>query len=146
MLTKVFCVGCLFISTLAIAADFPPPAQAELTKLSGKWRIVSTERDGQSEAKPAEPTLVQIEEDRVLLNGKEVGLRITMLAVESQPKLIDISHPETKKTLEGIYELKEEEWRICLNTEGEGARDRPSDFKTAGKVKFVTILLKRDKD
>jgi uncharacterized protein (TIGR03067 family) len=144
MLTLRHCC-CLFLALcpLAAAEELPANAKTELEKLQGEWVIVSAEREGKAEPQPTSPTKITIQEDKLLINSMEVGLRITMLSVESSPKLIDISHPETKKVIEGIYELKDQEWIVCINSMGEGAAERPANFKTADNIKFVKVTLKR---
>ena len=127
------------------AAEFTPEQQQELEKLQGKWRIVSTERDGMVEQNPPEPVSVKVEGDKLLLNENEAGLRITLLGLDSKPRLINITQLESKKVLEGIYELTNDQWRVCLSDQTEGASERPVDFETRGKLKFLTVILTREK-
>jgi uncharacterized protein (TIGR03067 family) len=135
---------CFYQPSCLLAEELPPAAKQELSKLQGKWIIVSSERDGKRESQPAEPSVIVIQEDKILLGDRDVQLRITLLGTESQPKLIDITQIETKQRIEGVYELHENEWKVCLNTDVEGAAERPSELKSEGKAKFVLVILKRD--
>ena len=138
-------LGMALLAATATAGDFSEEAKQELAKLAGTWRVVSSERDGKLEANPPEPVIVQVKNEQLWLGERDVGLRIAAIFPAASPRLLDISHAETKKKFEGIYELTDDQWRICLNTEGEGAQERPTDFATQGKSKFITVVLKRDK-
>lgn len=130
----------------ALAEDFSPAAKKELERLAGNWRIVSITRDGKDEEAPAELRKIHIVDNKMLVGEKgdmDIGLRIAMLAPDTTPRIVDITHPETKKTLEGIYELTDERWKMCLN--GEGTAERPGSFDTTGQAKFVLVILERVK-
>jgi uncharacterized protein (TIGR03067 family) len=122
-----------------------PAAKAELAKLQGTWFIVSTERDGKLEPQPNEPGEIVIQDNKILLGERDVQLRITLLHLDSMPKLIDITQIETKQRLEGVYELSDGEWRICLNTHVDGAANRPAEMKTIGQPTYALVVLRREK-
>ena len=131
--------------SLAFAEDFSPAAKKELERLAGNWRIVSITRDGKEEEAPETLRRIHIVENKMLIGEKgdmDVGLRISMLATDTKPQILDVTHPETKKTLEGIYELTDERWKMCLNAEG--TAERPATFD-GGSAKFVLVLLERVK-
>ncbi len=128
----------------AEAGELTEAGKKELVKLTGVWRLVSSEREGKIEEN-VPPLTIEIRGDRFLLNDKDVGLRITTLEPGVTPGLLDITHDETKRTIEAIYELKDDQWRITANASTDGAPERPTEFSTQGNAKFVSALFKRDK-
>ncbi len=137
-------LGGVFPIGHAFAGDLSEAGKKELAKLAGVWRMVSTEREGKTD-ESAPPLTIEIRGDQFLLNDKDIGLRITALEPGVMPCLLDITHTETRRTFEAIYEIKDHLWRITANASTDGAPERPTEFSTQGNAKFVSTLLKREK-
>lgn len=140
-------VGLFAVSLIAntLADDLSPAAKKELERLAGDWKIVSITRDGKAEEPPEALRQLRVDGDKMLVGEKrdqDIGLRITQISAETKPQIIDVTHPETKKTLEGIYELTDEQWKMCLNAEG--TAERPGAFD-GGTAKFILVILERVK-
>lgn len=59
------------------------------------------------------------------------------------PKSIEMTSvkgPNAGKTFVGIYELKEEQLRVCLDL---GGKHRPKDFETTDKPQRVLVIYER---
>ena len=132
----------LATGALLAAEELTAEGKQELKTLAGDWRIVLVMQDGKKQEQQPELTKLRVEDEKLLLAGKDVGLRITLLDPTTKPRIVNIEHPETKKKLEGIYELEKDRWRICLNAEG--TAERPGSFETEGKSKFVLVELERE--
>ncbi len=136
---------CVVNASFLFAEELSPAGKKELQNLAGDWRVVSVQQDGKPQETPAELQLLRIEGEKLLIGEKrdrDIGLRITLLDPETKPRIINIAHPETKKTLEGIYEIENNRWRFCLNAEG--TAERPSTYETEGKAKYITVTLERE--
>jgi uncharacterized protein (TIGR03067 family) len=142
---SVFAAGALLLSHFAPAAEWTAEAKAELARLQGKWVVDYTERAGQREPRPDEPAVVEVQEDKLLLGGRDVGLRIALLETTVQPRLIDIVQVENKQRIEGVYELQEQQWRICINGDAANAAERPPGFDTTVSSRYVLVVLTREK-
>lgn len=144
-MNRLLLVAVLFAVLMTVTASAEELSEAgkqELNKLAGNWQIALVMQDGKKQEPQANLTKFRVEEDKLLIAGKEVGLRITLLDPTTKPRIVNIEHPETKKKLEGIYELEKDRWRICINVEG--TADRPGSFETEGKIKFVLVELERE--
>jgi uncharacterized protein (TIGR03067 family) len=132
-----------WLTAAVCAEDANEITKRELVRFAGKWRIVSTVKNGEEQPPAAEVIRIAIVEDRILVGDKDVGLRIAVMDAAVKPHIIDVTHPETKKKLEGVYELVDDRWRICLNSEG--TAERPAGFDTQGKAHYVLAILEREK-
>jgi uncharacterized protein (TIGR03067 family) len=115
--------------------------KTELKTLAGNWEMTESIRDGKKQEIQANLSKFRIDNDKLLIGDQDVGLRITLLDPTTKPRIINIEHPETKKKLEGIYELDKNIWRLCINIEG--TAERPGSFETEGTSKFVMVILER---
>lgn len=113
-------------------------------KLQGKWIIESTERGGQLEAPPTAPLRITVSHDKLLINDAESPLRISRIDASGQQLLLDITNVDTKQTLEGIFQLTDDTWTVCLNTDTANPSERPTSFDTRGTQKFAKVILKRE--
>jgi uncharacterized protein (TIGR03067 family) len=113
----------------------------DLTKLQGTWHVVEMEMEGHSGPVGNEARIV-VEGDRFTSLGMGASYegKLTVNAT-SKPKGFDLkftSGPEKGNTNLGIYELKGNRWKICLDTRGKG---RPEKFAAQpGSGRAVEIL------
>src|SRR5262245_54085172 len=133
----------------ALAQD--DAAKKELAKLQGPWRVVSAEEN--KEAVPneiVENLKFVIKGDELTLAGvenivKKVAKVKLVVDPSTTPKTIDFkieAGSEKGTTVEGIYELKDDELRFCACTVG---GNRPQEFATKPGSNLILFVLKREK-
>jgi uncharacterized protein (TIGR03067 family) len=123
----------------------------ELANLQGEWRLVRGEENGEA---ANEYTVKNLEtaikgdqltfKDIAPLTDKASTLTIK-IDPSGNPKGIDlkVEAGEWKGTvLEGIYECKGDELKLCLFV-GQGTRNRPVEFETQSGSDRVLFVLKR---
>ncbi len=133
----------------AVAADDPKPADAksDIAKIKGKW----TAKVGPNEDTPV---TVEFKDKEVVVtveagDGNEIMINGEYkLDEKATPKRIDLTkfqspEGETSPDNLGIYELKDDELKIC--TGGPGA-ERPTEFSPHEEGGKGTIVLKRVKE
>jgi uncharacterized protein (TIGR03067 family) len=113
----------------------------DLARLQGAWHIVALEMDGRK--MPAgNGARIIVEGDRFTSLGMGADYKGTLtLNASDKPKSFDLkftSGPEKGNTNLGIYDLKGDRWRICLDFHGKG---RPATFATEpGSGRALEIL------
>jgi uncharacterized protein (TIGR03067 family) len=142
-------IALLFLNSgLAISAGEPEgqAARKELAKLQGTWKLVELEMDGQVFEYPedTQPRWL-VTETRV--SRQEDGKQWASLAIDlaSKPKLLDLTRVGAERSMEAIYSVDDDTWRICVNPATEGVRERPTEFSTKGKPGWKLWVLKREK-
>jgi uncharacterized protein (TIGR03067 family) len=145
---RVVSVVTAFLATLLLlAADTPKKnaADADQNKLRGTWTIVSASRDGKPAPEDAlKDARMIFDGDKLTAaseNGKSSVLSIK-LDSSRKPKTIDITHPEKKQTILGIYALEGDQLKLCLGTPGAA---RPTELATREGSGSVLFVLKREK-
>ena len=145
-----------FLALLALASVGTTIAQddavkKELAQLEGVWQVVSME-----EGKQAGPdnwkTIKFVFKGNVLTFkgddavSKKVGKITIVVDPTTTPRTIDLKAVEGSEKgliLEGIYEIKGDEMKLCVR--GEPGADRPLEFATKEGSKLVLFVLKREK-
>lgn len=121
--------------------------QDDLARLQGTWHIVALEMDGQK--MPAgDGAKIVVEGDRFTSLGMGADYKGKLILDGSnKPKSFDLkftSGPEKGNTNRGIYELKGDRWKICLDFHGKA---RPEAFKTTpGSGRAVEVLQRAADD
>jgi uncharacterized protein (TIGR03067 family) len=131
---------------LLLAALAPADSvKEELEKLTGTWRAVSVTEDGKE--MPAD----KLKEVYLIVKGKNYtyarGTNIIKgthkLDPSKKPRTIDAvrtSGDDKGKTLKGIYELKDDSFKVCFAAPG---KDRPRGFSAKEGSGNRLIVLKR---
>jgi uncharacterized protein (TIGR03067 family) len=143
-------VGVLLLVPLAIAQD--EAAKKERARFQGNWQVVSSEEDGN----PTPDFIVQalqitMKGDEITLKGVEdlaerFGKVTFTIDPATTPKIIEfkvVAGKEKDNRYEGIYELKDDQLKICATTRSGG--DRPDEFKTKAGSSRILFVLKREK-
>jgi uncharacterized protein (TIGR03067 family) len=133
----------------ALAQD--DAAKKELARMEGTWHIVS----GVEKGKPSSDYLVQnlkfvFKGSQLTFQGDELIMeKVKKIAITidpaTNPKCIDLKvEAGTMKDLllEGIYECKGDELKLCVSEE---AGNRPLEFESKEGSKRVLFVLKRQK-
>ena len=119
----------------------------DLRKLQGAWSVISLEIEGKKMSEGA------FNGSRIMVEGK----RFTTVAMGAtyegelkiddtkKPKTFELlfsSGPEKGNTSLGIYELTDDQWKICLTITG---KTRPVEFLTKPKSGHALEILVRSK-
>lgn len=138
---------------LGVAFAQNDAAKKELERLQGTWQVLSSEED----KLPTPDFIVQnlkviIKDDQISLKGveelmKRFGKVTLTIDPTTMPKVIDFkveAGADKDNRFEGIYTLKDDEFRICASTRSGG--NRPDEFKTAAGSNRVLFVLRREKE
>lgn len=122
-------------------------AKKELDKLQGKWKVEKGEHSGNALPEEAMQKIkIEVKGDKMLATVDGNMVEITMkLDPSTKPKIIDLTTEtgdEKGKVKQAIYELKDDEWKICLDNNG---KDRPTEFGTKADADQVFVVLKKVK-
>ncbi len=127
--------------------DAKDPVKGDLARMQGRWECESLEQDGK--AAPRRDTrnrTLFFGGDRFLLrNGAEVLQAGTAKLDSDAAHGLDMAITAGTfrgVTMLGIYELKGDTLKVCLDTAG---RDRPSEYKTSPDSGLMVATYKREK-
>jgi uncharacterized protein (TIGR03067 family) len=136
----------------AIRADEASDAVArELKKLQGTWSTAALTYNGKdflADGKSGFNFVFKGDEaaiegnDKVKKEYAKIKVKIDLTVT---PKIMDISvigGVQKDAVIEGIYELKGDELKICARVFG---KDRPTEFVAPGGSSIVLLVLKREK-
>jgi len=133
--------------SLLIAADDPKAAaiKKDLEQLKGSWIATSYVKDMKpaSEADLKMMKLVVAGDQVTFTKGKDTRKTTYKLDPTQKPKAVDIvmiDGPDKDKTLQGIYEITGDEFKICL-----AILDKPRPKEFAGKPETILETWKREK-
>jgi uncharacterized protein (TIGR03067 family) len=132
---------------LALAADKPkaetPPDDRQ--KLQGTWAVVSGEAKGKTAPEEAIRDVKWVVKGNTLTARTADGSTVKLtfkLDPGQKPRAIDLTNPERKETIQGIYLLEKDTWKVCLGAPGE---NRPRAFATRDNLKVILLVLRRAK-
>jgi uncharacterized protein (TIGR03067 family) len=123
-----------FLALGVLVAAEPPkgdPSKKDLQRIQGDWALQSMVIDGAKASDDEAQSLfitVKDSEYATYLFSKALGKVTFKLDAAKKPKEIDLTPaagPQKGKKLLGIYELKEDQWRICSAPPG---AKRPTEF------------------
>jgi uncharacterized protein (TIGR03067 family) len=132
----------ILTSVLIVPVGASEDAKGDKEKIQGVWTVVSVHDGGKK--RDIEDGVVTIDKDKVTSKrGDKLDKEFTYEMDPTQkPTWIDLTAGD-KKML-GIYELKGDNLKICLN-EVQGG-ERPTEFVSkAGSPNDLLIVLKRNK-
>jgi uncharacterized protein (TIGR03067 family) len=120
----------------------------EIDRFKGTWQAVSSESDGTKlPEEEVKRITVRITGDKLEAYRDDKLIRVAVLKLDpaKSPKTIDSHVTESDvpellgKTLIGIYELTEDEYRICYGTVGK--TERPTEFTArAGTGQYLAVF------
>ena len=141
----------LLTAVLVVAA--PAPAEdkkKDEDKIQGTWAIVSAQSGGEDKPGGTKDVKFVIKGDLITIQepkreGKEEKAKFKLDATK-KPKTIDLIPSDRggkEELMPGIYELKDDELKLCFvkGTKGE----RPTEFSSKAGTEQVLIVLKREK-
>jgi uncharacterized protein (TIGR03067 family) len=130
---------------LLLGADQPRrgSARTDRARLQGAWKVTSGKANGKEGPEDA------FKEARLEFKGRHVTAttdngKTRRLAFKidprRRPKTIDLTNPDKKQTLLGIYLLKGDRLKLCFGAPGAA---RPTGFDAKEGTKTVLFFLKR---
>jgi len=133
------------VAALAVAAA---PADADRAALRGTWVIEAATLEGRDHADDFRGMKLVLDGDRYTIDfGKNTDKGTFTLDPTKTPKRIDVRSAEGPfkgKTLPGIYELKGDTLRLCLEADGK-ADKRPTAFEAPGTTRNMLLTYRREK-
>jgi uncharacterized protein (TIGR03067 family) len=140
-LTAIIVAACL------TAAKPPRPEEPKTDKqiLQGTWTVVSGEAKGKAAPDEAIKDVRWVIQDNKITAIAGDGTRVLLtfhLDTTQRPRAIDLRNPERKEILQGIYQVTEDRWKVCLGAPGE---NRPKSFATTVQNKTVVFVFRRAK-
>jgi uncharacterized protein (TIGR03067 family) len=132
----------------ALAAE-PDPAAKDRKALQGEWAVEALEYNGK-DLKDKYNISFACKDDALTVQGdgavrKEYAKLTFKLDPSTTPKCVDLTVAggvQKDAKLEGIYELKGDELRLCVKVFGS---DRPTEFKSPAGSSIALLTLKRKK-
>lgn len=125
---------CLLTSFLVPQED---PIKSELAKLQGDWQIIS----GTLPEDFMRKAVYTFREDRLTITAGQDRTEMRLrLNPHRQPKEIDLLKGERKSL--GIYDLKDDQLRLCCEVDGAAARPHRFEVVTGTEI---LLVLKRKK-
>lgn len=127
----------------------PPSAQIHEPVLQGVWNAQTIEKDGKMAPDEAAKRMrFTFQGDRLLVTGntasdKEVGGPYKVDSTKS-PKQLEFTPPEETKPILGIYELTEDQLKVCMR-HASSDKGRPTEFKTTADSDLILVVFKRQK-
>jgi uncharacterized protein (TIGR03067 family) len=117
-------------------------AKKDLEKLQGTWTLVSGKSDGKELPKEIAAKLkLVVEKDKFSIKNDDSEEPATVTLDPGQkPASIDIKQGK-EDPVKGIYELKDDELKLCWATAG---KERPKEFES-NKEGVILFVLKREK-
>jgi uncharacterized protein (TIGR03067 family) len=116
------------------------PADRDRAALKGKWKVVKVDSPNKDDRLLRGMTATVVE-DRLTINKPgETAMTVRILSLDpgKSPKTIVCRHRGQKNATAGIYDLKNDEFQLCLAEPG--SAERPTDF--SGKTN-AAFTLKR---
>jgi uncharacterized protein (TIGR03067 family) len=137
----------LFVATGAPQDD---AGKKELEKLKGVWTTETIEYNGKQHEKLAKQLRFVFQGNAATVEGndqvkKEYAKFTFKLDPAATPRLFDLTIAagvQKDAVMEGIYELKGDQLRICLKVLGQ---DRPTEFASPEGASIALLVLKREK-
>ena len=140
------------LASLLLAAKGPEEKKkSDQQKLQGTWTAKSIEYDGEQVLGDNLKDLqMVISGNKLTVKGEgqdiEKYAKLTFkIDPATTPKIMDVTvtaGDEKGTVLEGIYELKGDELKLCVRIIG---KDRPAEFKSMGGSQTALAVFKRHK-
>jgi uncharacterized protein (TIGR03067 family) len=135
--------------TVALIVAAPAPEKKDEEKLQGTWILVSSEQGGRATPDNVAKTMkMTVKGDQITINSDTTEEKMTFkLDPTKKPKTVDFL---VKKggmddvAVPGIYELKDDELKICYVQGGLG--ERPTEFVTKKRTAQGLMIFKRSKN
>lgn len=133
------------VGLFLVAASDGGDAKSDLKKLEGTWKLVRAESEGQ--VLPEE----DFKDSKLVIKGHKYDLKLGVNAITGTFKLdtttkpksidaIDAERPDKGEIIRGIYEIKDDEFKVCF---GEPDAARPKQFSDKDRIVHVWKRVKK---
>jgi len=139
-------IGLCLAAVLSVGAGDATDAEKELAKFDGTWNVAEITYNGKDHNKlkfnfvfKADEVVVE-GDDNVKLEYARLKIKIDPTAM---PRIFDLTvgaGVQKGADMEGIYEFKGDELKICVKVFG---KDRPTEFTSPDGASIVLMVLKR---
>lgn len=140
-------IGLLLIALLPLGAEAggAPNAKKELEKFAGTWTVDGLTYNGKEHNLKFKFVFKGNEgviegNDRVKSEYARIKITIDPAAKPASMDITIVAGSQTDSAMEGIYELKGDELKICAKVFG---KDRPTEFAAPDGSSIVLMTLKR---
>jgi uncharacterized protein (TIGR03067 family) len=144
------------VGLIAVAACFllgaDEPKQSESKKdaeaLQGSWKLTSVERNGEEiSADFLQSAKLVVKGERYSVTaGDQSAVATFKMDASRRPKQIDFTYiegPQKGETIQGIYEVEGDTYRMCRGlTSG---TERPTKFAAPADSGLIFVIMKREK-
>jgi uncharacterized protein (TIGR03067 family) len=141
------CLALVFVLAFVMGAIPVPPDDSD--SLQGIWTAQSMEADGKAAPANAVSRMrFTFQGKKLLVKGNSPDDREEQCSYKidttKSPNCLDFTPTKEKKTVLAIYEVKEDELKVCLRHEGSPG-GRPTEFSTKPDSGLVLIVFKKAK-
>jgi uncharacterized protein (TIGR03067 family) len=138
-------LGCALIAVLFLGAGAATDAKKETAKFQGTWNLSALTYDGEEHKLKFKVVFKGNEgvvegNDAVQTEYAKIKFKLDPAASPKSMDITVIGGSQTDASMEGIYELKDDELRICAKVFGKG---RPGEFKAPDGSATVLLVLKK---
>lgn len=147
-LLRMLAVMGIFVVGAALAGEKGMLKNDDLRKLDGRWRLVSVEQNELTTILDENAEVIfTIRRGELFLQDNKVGsLSFPETEAIVKPKLVDVQLGD-QGTVEGIYDLDGDTWRVCINNASQGdSKERPTEFSSRGSPTYQLFVFQREKD
>jgi len=138
------------LAGFAPADDAKKDVKKELQSLQGTWKVTALTYNGEDSLKQAPNLEFVIKDDIITVQGddavqKEYAKLQLVLDPAAKPKLVDfkvVGGTQKDASLEGIYELKDDELTFCVKVLG---KERPTKFESPAGQSVALVVVKKQK-
>lgn len=146
---RLVCFSVVIGLALSVLAAEPDPVRKDVDALQGAWAVEGLEYNDK-DLKDKYKISFTVKGDVLTVEGdgevrKEYAKLAFKLDPSTTPKCLDLTvagGSQKDALMEGIYELKGDEVRLCVRVFG---KDRPSEFKSPDGSSIALLSLKRRK-
>ena len=151
VLIRSIALAVVHFATVCAADEASDAVQGELKKLEGTWHTAALTYNGKDFLANGKSGFHFVfKNDEATIEGndavkKEYAKIRVKLDPAAMPRLLDmkvLGGVQINATIEGIYELRDDELKICAKVFGS---DRPTEFSSPEGSSVVLLVLKREK-
>lgn len=138
----------LFAAVLIAADPSDDAAKKDLAKFQGNWSLISAERDGKKTPdEDAKKIKLTIQGNKFVLRKDSVVISEGTMTLDPSKKPKEIEEtittgPNKGKVFSAIYEIDDEQHKICFAAAG---KERPTEFSSLPGSGQLLQVWKREK-
>lgn len=131
-------LGSVLIALAVVVTVGCSKPEADSAAILGTWDIVTVEDSGQVVPEDKGAMMEFFAETMTFRQSGKSTPQVSTYRLDEAKKHIDTTHVVGNHENVGIYELKGDDLRLCMNDD-EGSKVRPTEFKSGKKILLVTL-------